>query len=283
MAVSRIRTWDGRSLAIEDRGMASGRPVLFLHAAPGSRVLDPDPWATAGSRVRLLGFDRAGYGNSTPLAPGSVPTIAGHAEDAAAVVEYLGVAPVSVVGWSAGGLVALALAEARPELVRRVAVVATPAHDEDVSRLSDEHRHLVDAMRPDLPSATFKVADALAPIANDTSAMLSLLGSGAADDKVLADPVFGPRLHTMASEAVRQGVDGLAADIVASTMAPWGFEPADVAMPVQLWYGADDELVPPAHGDWWAKVLPDARLRVVPKAGHLLPLAAWKQILTSTA
>jgi pimeloyl-ACP methyl ester carboxylesterase len=281
--VSRISLWDGRTLALEDRGMASGRPVLFLHAAPGSRLLDPDPWTTAGSRVRLLTYDRPGYGASTPLSPDKVPTILGHAEDAAAVIEYLGIGPVPVVGWSAGGLVALALAEARPELVRRVVMVATPAHQDEVGHLPDEHLDMIEALRPDLPSAAARVAEALSPIARDAQAMLSLIGSGPADDAVHKDPVFGPRLHTMASEAVRQGAGGLAADIVASTIAPWDFDPAAVSVPVELWYGEQDELVPPEHGAWWAGVLSDCNLHVVPDAGHLLPIARWKPILASAA
>jgi pimeloyl-ACP methyl ester carboxylesterase len=85
----------------------------------------------------------------------------------------------------------------------------------------------------------------------------------------------------MAAEALRQGVTGVAADIVASTIAPWGFDPKAVEVPVALWYGQEDALVPPDHGAWWAGVLPTSTLTVVPGAGHLLPLLAWKQILAS--
>lgn len=271
----------GRELAVDERGRPDGRPVLFLHPAPGSRVLDPDPWATEGARVRLITFDRPGYGGSTPLPEGTVPTLAGAADDAAEVLGRLGIERAAVVGWSAGGLVALALATRHPELVSSIGMVASPAHEDDVARMSEEHKAMVDALRPDLPSAAAAVAEALAAIAESPDAMLDLLGDGPADEAVRYDRSYGPRLRTMASEAVRQGVAGVAADIVASTIAPWGFDPFEVAVPVSLWYGEEDVLVTPEHGAYWAGVLAEAELRVVPGAGHFLPLVGWREILAS--
>ncbi|MFP5318042.1 MAG: alpha/beta fold hydrolase [Acidimicrobiia bacterium] len=278
-----LRLDDGRLLAVDHRGPPGARAVLFLHAAPGSRVLDPDPWATATAGVRLVLYDRAGYGGSTPLPAGAVSTVAGAAEDAARVLDELRVPQVAVVGWSAGGLVALALAAHRPDLVESVTMACTPAHESDVAHLPDEHIALIESLRPDLPSAAGVVAQALAPIAHSPGAMLDLLGAGPADDAVRRSQAHGPRLLSMAQEAVKQGVAGVAADIVASSIAPWGFEPADVTAPVHLWYGADDELVEPDHGAYWSGALPQAELTVVPGAGHLLPLTHWGKILAATA
>ena len=50
--------------------------------------------ATAG--IRLITFDRAGYGASSPLGTGAVPTVAGHAADAAAVLDHLGLGAVDL-------------------------------------------------------------------------------------------------------------------------------------------------------------------------------------------
>lgn len=277
-----LRLDGGRLLAVDHRGPPGARTVLFLHAAPGSRVLDPDPWATATAGVRLVLYDRPGYGASTPLPAGTVPTIAGAADDAATVIGEVKARHVAVVGWSAGGLVALALAARHPELVESVTIVCTPAHEDDVARLPEEHLDLIDALRPDLPSATGVVAQALSAIAHSPGAMLDLLGAGSVDDAVRRSPAHGPRLLSMAQEAVKQGVAGVAADIVASSVAPWGFEPADVEVPVRLWYGAEDELVTPEHGAYWSGVLPDAELTVVPGAGHLLPLTHWDKILAAS-
>jgi pimeloyl-ACP methyl ester carboxylesterase len=272
-----------RWLAVDERGRPDGRPVLFLHPAPGSRLLDPDPWATAGARVRLVTFDRPGYGASSPLPDGTVPTLTQAADDAAEVLDRLGVRRAAVVGWSAGGLVAVALAARHPGLVSGVAMVATPAHEDDVARMEQEHKAMVASLRPDLPAAAGAVGQALAAIAESPEAMLELLGDGPADDAVRDDRSHGRHLWAMAVEALRQGVTGMAADIVMSTIAPWGFDPAGVDAPVSLWYGAEDVLVTPEHGAYWAGVLPDAELHVVPAAGHLLPMVAWREILASVA
>ncbi len=279
--MARVPLPDGRSIAVEDRGNPAGRPVVFLHSAPGSRLIDPDPWATAGARIRLVTFDRPGYGSSSPLDGGVAPSVAGFADDAAAVIHHLALGPVSVVGWSAGGVVALALAERHPDVVQRVAVVCGPAHEDDVSRLDEDAKFMVDALRYDVPGAADRVAEVLSPIAHDAAAVLDMLAAGPPDDAVLEDPVQGPRLRLMASEAIRQGVAGIAFDIVATSVAPWDFDARRVAAPVTLWYGEEDVLVPPVHGAWWEGVVPNCTLNVVPGAGHLLPSVAWKQILAS--
>jgi pimeloyl-ACP methyl ester carboxylesterase len=271
---------DGRVLAVDEHGSPYGPVVLFLHAAPGSRVFDPDPAATMASGVRLLTIDRPGYGASTALPEGQVPRLVDFADDAIAVLDHLHIAAaVGVVGWSTGGLVALAVAAQHPHRTRRLALVATPAHGDDDTGLAEDYGDLITSLRPDPGSAPAVVAEALAPIAKLPSAVLDMVGSGGADAKVRADAARGKRLFAMARESLRQGTVGIAADIVASTIAPWGFDPRTVDRPVDLWYGEDDMLVAPEDGKYWADLLADAQLHRVPGAGHLLPLVAWGEIL----
>ena len=108
----------------------AGAPVVLLsHAAPGDGSFDPDPAVTAAHGVRLVAPDRPGYGGSDPVGADEFASIDLAADDAAALLDEL-LAPggtAGVVGWSAGGRVALALAARRPELVDRVAVLGSPA------------------------------------------------------------------------------------------------------------------------------------------------------------
>jgi pimeloyl-ACP methyl ester carboxylesterase len=46
-------------------------------------------------------------------------------------------------------------------------------------------------------------------------------------------------------------------------LSPWGFDPAAIGVPVQLWHGGRDAAVPPSHGDWLAGRIPAVE-------GHLL-------------
>ena len=82
------------TLAYED-GDPDGVPVLLFHGAPGSRGFRPRAAETAAAGVRLITFDRPGYGGSDPV---EAPTVLGVARDALALMESLGIARFAVVG-----------------------------------------------------------------------------------------------------------------------------------------------------------------------------------------
>ena len=64
------------------------------------------------------------------------------------------------------------------------------------------------------------------------------------------------------------GVDGWIDDVIAFTK-PWGFDVADIRVPVVLTYGRRDVLVPPAHGDWLAAHIPGAETWIDEATGHM--------------
>jgi pimeloyl-ACP methyl ester carboxylesterase len=119
-----IMTPDGRRLAYTEWGPADGSVVLLFHGMPGSRLLCPDVEATGRRRIRLVGVDRPGYGESSPK-PGR--RIVDWADDARSLLDNLAVPVASVVGWSSGGPYALACAATLGERIRSVAVVAGDA------------------------------------------------------------------------------------------------------------------------------------------------------------
>jgi pimeloyl-ACP methyl ester carboxylesterase len=109
--------------------------------------------------------------------------------------------------------------------------------------------------------------------------------SGAAGDvaDVLDQLGAGPVGVAMLTAAFAQGAAGMAADIAGYCLQPWGFEPADVKAKTLLVYGARDATAGPRHGSWWQERLPDARLEVVPGAGHLLVIPMWERVLSHLA
>lgn len=257
--------------------------VLFSHIAPGSGAFDPDPAATAARGVRLLAVDRPGYGASDPVED-EFATVALAADDAAAVLDEV-LAPgtrAGVVGWSAGGRVALALAARRPELVSRVAVIGTPAPDEAVQWIDEEHKGPIEALRgASAAQAHSALAGAMGPVleALEDDARFGLLGVAEPDAAVLAQPGVADRLRGMLDETLAQGGAGMVADIAGYTLQPWGFEPTEVSAEVLLGYGAEDVLGE-QHGRWWQQALPHARLEVVPAVGHLVVVPFWSHALT---
>ena len=282
MTEHRIDRPDGRSLAIHDAGDPAGPVVALCHPAPGSRLLDPDPAATAAAGVRLVSVDRPGYGGSTPIPDGTVPTIPAFADDMAAALDALGTGPAALVGWSAGGRIALAVAGRRPDLARAVAVVGTPAPNDAVPWIPDAYLAQIDQLRADPGHATGVMTQALAPTTDP--AAVGVLGAGPADEDALgADPSRRARLEAMLAEGFAQGAAGVAADIVSYTVADWGFDPGAVAAPTTAFYGDADEIVTPAHGEWYAGQVPGARLRTVPGEGHLVAMTRWGEVLAAVA
>jgi pimeloyl-ACP methyl ester carboxylesterase len=104
------------------RSAGAGPPLLLIHGVgPDSRAWSPTFEQLANTH-RVVAYDRRGYGRSSP------PSGAGwrsHGEDAATLIESLGLAPTSVVGWSGGGYVALYLAGELPHLTRNLILAET--------------------------------------------------------------------------------------------------------------------------------------------------------------
>lgn len=277
----------GRQVEVHDLtpdAPADAPVVLFCHAAPGSGAFDPDPAVTAARGIRLIALDRPGYGGSDAVDDNEFATVALAADDAAAALETVLVpgTKAGVVGWSAGGRVALALAQRRPDLVGRVAVVATPAPDEEVPWIPEDNKAGIEALRG-VPASVAHAAltQAFGPLLDALTgeARLGLMGVGEADAGLLGEPGVADRLRVMLDEAFAKGVAGMVADVAGYTLQPWGFEPGDVGADVLLGYGAADE-IGPAHGEWWQRALPHARLEVVPEVGHLVVVPLWGRVLS---
>jgi pimeloyl-ACP methyl ester carboxylesterase len=284
---------DGRRLGISAFGdPVAQRIVLFCHPAPGAGGFDPDPAVTSSWGVHVVSPDRPGYGVSSPLPDSRRPSIARWADDLAEYIEFVieqaretGIAPVhqvGVVGWSAGGRVALALAAKHQGLVDRVAVVATPAPDTAVRWIPpDLARTNAELLQAPVPEAKQRLRAMLQAQVPKDVAGVELLAQGEADLALLERPGLQGRMQRMLQHAYDQGTVGLADDLLAAADDDWGFALEDVRAPVLLVYGAKDTVVPSAHGRWYRKQLrhAGAKLVVVPRAGHLVVAPAWQRIL----
>ncbi|MDP9366363.1 MAG: alpha/beta hydrolase, partial [Chloroflexota bacterium] len=98
-----------------------------------------------------------------------------------------------------------------------------------------------------------------------------------ADHAALAGPWAW--LLDVVNPAVAAGPGGLIDDDLAY-VAPWGFDPADVAAPTLILHGAQDRMVPSSHGAWLARRCPAAELRLSPNDGHISVLGAAEAALS---
>src|SRR5260370_11116595 len=117
-----IETPDGRVLAVQESGDPAGRPVLVHMGTPNSRHLYGPNQADAAARgLRLICYDRPGYGGSTPQ-PGR--THADCAADVRTICASLQIDRLGLWGISGGGAHALACAALLPDLAVGVASLA---------------------------------------------------------------------------------------------------------------------------------------------------------------
>jgi pimeloyl-ACP methyl ester carboxylesterase len=116
-------TIDGVDLHHELLG--AGEPLLMVHGNGGGAVVWAGTVDALARGCRVITYDRRGFGRST-FPP--VRDWSRHAADAAALLRTLGVGPTTVLGWSGGGIVALELAIAEPDLVSALVLAEPPVH-----------------------------------------------------------------------------------------------------------------------------------------------------------
>ncbi|MEE9284441.1 MAG: alpha/beta fold hydrolase [Dehalococcoidia bacterium] len=116
-------TVNGLQLHYEERGDPTGAPAVLLPGLGGNHLTWGPVARRLASRYRLVLLDPRDAGQSA-RAPGPY-TVADLAGDVAALLRHLGLATACVVGLSMGGAVAQELAIARPDLVKRLALIAT--------------------------------------------------------------------------------------------------------------------------------------------------------------
>jgi pimeloyl-ACP methyl ester carboxylesterase len=88
-----------------------------------------------------------------------------------------------------------------------------------------------------------------------------------ADREVLGRADLAAVMREAVIEQTRNGIWGWADDALA-LVSPWGFDPAAIAVPTLVWYGTQDVLTPPLHGEWIARTVPGAEVRLN-DLGHL--------------
>jgi pimeloyl-ACP methyl ester carboxylesterase len=264
---------DGRDLEVEVSGPEGAPVLLFNGGTPGgSAQLAPMARGAHARGLRLVTWSRPGYGASTRR-PGR--SVADAVDDAAAVLDRLGVDTCLVAGWSGGGPHALATGALLADRVRGVLCIAgvAPYDAEGLDFLAgmgadnieefgaalkgeDALRAWLDNVRPELVAVT----------PDDVAASLDTL-LPPVDEAVLTGE-FAEHLAESFRQAVSAGVDGWLDDDLAFTR-PWGFDLGAITVPTYLWQGSDDLMVPFAHGQWLAERIPGVTAHLEPGEGHL--------------
>jgi pimeloyl-ACP methyl ester carboxylesterase len=264
---------DGRTLRIREGGDPHGRPIFVLHTCPGSKLLYGKHVADASRRgIRLISYDRAGYGGSTGR-PGRA--VVDEASDVRAIADSLGIDRFAVWGHSKGGSYALACASMLPDrLVAAASLGAVaPYPAEGLDWFAGVHESVVagfQLFQYDPDAWKRKLAEEVTELREITEEALSddLFGSSPEADRAVLTPELLTFAHAQMQDGLSPGPDGFVDDCL-SDIKPWGFELDSIKVPVQLWHGMDDRLVPLSHARWLAAHLPRADIHLEPGEGHI--------------
>jgi pimeloyl-ACP methyl ester carboxylesterase len=264
---------DGRSLEVATLGEPSGETVLFHHGTPGSANLVKmlAPLADDGSFF-VITTSRAGYGKSSRLEGRDVAAVV---SDARAALDSLGRSDYVAVGWSGGGPHALACAALDAPRCRAAwslaGVVPSNLDFDWTAGMGPENVEefaLAQEGGPEYEAHIAKYGEDFAVATKDN--VVELFGG------LLSEPdraVMAPEAAREAFAAsMRQGFEfgwrGFYDDDQAM-VHEWGFDPTAITVPVDVWFGDQDLMVPRTHGEWLVKNLPTAHEHFFVGDGHV--------------
>lgn len=259
-------------------------PPLLLVMGLGAQMTSWDEdfcRLLASKGFHVTRFDNRDAGLSTHLDHMPVPapldvlqgkaepayTIEDMADDAAAVMDALGIAPAHIVGASMGGFIAQTLAIRDPEMVRSLTSIMSGPGGRDAT--------------PATPEAMTVL---LAPPPVDREALIE---HGVNISRVLHADFFDEgRARTKRAAAVDRAVspEGTGRQLSA-VMAQLSRVDAlhGVRVPTLVIHGDADPLVPYPEGVRTAAAVPGARLMTLERVGHDIPPHTWKDVTQAIA
>lgn len=267
-----MKLHDGRNLGFSEYGKPEGIPLLLFHGTPGSRIFtrfENASWIEK-SGLRVIAPERPGFGLSDPSRE---RTISDWASDVGELAGYLGLDRFHVAGGSGGGPYTLACAIHSPARVLSATLFSSGVPPEFV-RLSED-------MQAGNRVAFF--AAKYVPL------LLRILCAGMANtikkhpekyaakmrsqfpesDKRMIENqnVENTMLHV--KEAFRQGSDGTYRDMLLVSR-PWGLDLDKITVPVFMWHGTADTLMPVSSARAFSKLIPGCEPHFIQDAGHQL-------------
>ncbi len=244
-------TVSGFDLSFEDTG---GVPVLFVHGFP----LDHTMWDAQmeGLKVpnRLIAPDLRGFGESSvPSSPYNCYGMDAYATDLKNLLDALYLQQVVMVGLSMGGYITFAFHRLFPDRLKGIVLVDTRAGADTPEGRQGRMAAMEKARN-----------EGVKPIAEG---MIQKLFS---PYTIKNKPDLVEKVREM---MCRQPVAGVIGALQAMADRP-DSRPGlpNIHVPTMVVVGADDAITPPDRAMEIAENIPDSRLIIIPKAGHLAPL-----------
>jgi pimeloyl-ACP methyl ester carboxylesterase len=268
-----VTTSDSRAVEVLVDGPSDGFPLVYHSGTPSAAApFSLLAGAAAARGLRTVTFSRAGYGDSTPRPGRSVADVTA---DVDAVLAALGLEQFVAFGWSGGGPHALACAALMTDTCRGAATLAGVApHDASgldwLDGMGAENLAEFGAAAAGEAALTAYLrpqVEALGTVTEDEVA--AALGDVASDvDKRAITGELASYIADSFRRAVLHGPDGWRDDDLAF-VRPWGFGLDAIPVPVAIWQGRLDRMVPFAHGQWLGSHVAGAHAHLYDDEGHI--------------
>lgn len=264
---------DGRQLFYREYGEPVGAPVLYFHVGMASSLVIPEiARATAKQRLRLIAFERPGFGQSTPS---PTHTFEGVAADAEELLHHLNIGHVALFGDGYGGGFAVAAALRLGKAVRRLALRspllgASLTNSPSIGKLFLRHRWIIPAVA-NLMHRGMRVSLVRAM-------MRYYADRSKSDAERAADPEFAAFFDAAVFDALEKTGAGLAAEMSLFSGVARA-DPSSLTCPIAVWHGAEHPGIPVTESIATFGGHPHAKLHILPDTGSYLRQAVFDDIL----
>jgi pimeloyl-ACP methyl ester carboxylesterase len=279
-----IRLRDGRWLCYAEYGYPAGKPVIYTHGAPGSRLCRyPDESIARSLNARIIVPDRPGYGFSE-YQPGR--KLLDWTNDLLQLVDALKIEKFAIYGFGSGGPYTLACAFKIPQRLTNIGVVNCLCPPDWVGSYKDmvaanRLGHMLARRMPwPLWSTIVWVyfRNAHRNSENYFDRMVEKLPEF--DKKVITRFDLKEMMIDNCREAFRFGTRGYGRDAFL-IVRPWNFQIEEITKEIYIWYGEDNTRIPLYFGKYLEQAIPKCNATFFPKEGHYILHTHWGEILAA--
>lgn len=268
---NQVQLKNGCKLSYAEYGDPEGKPVLHFHGMPSSRFEGCNPAndeIAARRGVRIMVVERPGYGRSDFF----TYTITSWPDIVSGFADAMGMERIAVLGVSSGGKYAAACAWKIAARLEAAGIVSgncpyhLPGARQTFSKMDRQLYWIADKASWVLQLGLKKIAT---DARQDPAGILSIFPDlSEADKSAMARPEGQQEFGRMILGAFEHGPRGVARDWQLEAR-PWGFPLQDISIPVHIWHGEQDTIVPVAQGHLMAESIPHSQTRFFPHDGHL--------------
>lgn len=269
METNTVKLKNGRKLGFVEYGDPRGKPILYFHGFPGSRLEAHHLHQSALSNgCRVLAIDRPGMGLSSM---DNSRSILAWADDVTEFLNYLDLVKCAIMGHSGGAPFVAACAYAIPDRISRLAIVSgmAPFKYPEASIGLARGQQFANKLIMHIPYlANLMMALTRMMLKRPSKMMEQLLKQlPEIDQKLFLDPDVGKMIIDSTIEAFQKGLSGPAKEIKL-VLKPWGFDLEDIRCSVDIWHGTVDSQVPLSHAKIYGSKIPGASLNIIENEGH---------------